>query len=69
MNITDKSYPYPVLTPDGDDYENSEFDVALEVVKEPDKITLKFSPTLKDNGLRRLIGVRRGDSMEKVKEI
>ena len=59
MNITDKSYPYPVLTPDGDDYENSEFDVALEVVKEPDKITLKFSPTLKDNGLRRLIGVEK----------
>lgn len=57
MNISDKSYPYPVLTPDGDDYDNSEFDVALEVVKQPDKVTLKFTPTLKDNGLRHLIGV------------
>ena len=57
MNISDKRYPYPVLTPDGDDYEGSEFDVGLEVVKSPNEVTLTFTPTLKDNGLRSLIGV------------
>ena len=40
MNINDKRYPYPVLTPTGDDYDKSEFDVDLEVVKTLDKIAL-----------------------------
>lgn len=57
MNINDKRYPYPVLTPNGDDYDKSEFDIDLEVVKTPDDVTLTLSPTLKDDGLRRLIGV------------
>lgn len=57
MNINDKRYPYPVLTPTGDDYDKSEFDVDLEVVKTPDEITLTLSPTLKNDGLKRLIGV------------
>lgn len=56
MNISDKRYPYPVLTPHGDDYERSEFDVQIEVSKTPDVIAVKFVPTLKDNGLKRLIG-------------
>ena len=59
MNINDKRYPYPVLTPNGDDYDKSEFDIDLEVVKTPDDVTLTLSPTLKDDGLRRLIGVER----------
>ena len=57
MNINDKRYPYPVLTPNGDDYDKSEFDVDLEVVKTLDEITLTLSPTLKNDGLRTLIGV------------
>ncbi len=57
MNLTDKGYPYPVLTPSGDDYEKSEFDVTLDVLKQSDKVTLTFTPTLRDNGLRSLIGV------------
>ena len=56
MNISEKRYPYPVLTPNGDDYEGSSFDVAIEVVKSPEKVSVKFIPTLKDNGLKRLIG-------------
>lgn len=56
MNINDKRYPYPVLTPNGDDYDKSEFDIDLEVMKTPDEITLTLSPTLKNDGLRRLIG-------------
>lgn len=59
MNISDKRYPYPVLRPDGDDYEGSAFDVALEVVQTPEKVTLTLTPTLRDNGLRQLIGVAR----------
>lgn len=57
MNIRDKHYPYPVLSLNRDDYENSEFDVGLEVTKTPDAVTMTLAPTLKDNGLRRLIGV------------
>ena len=57
MNIREKHYPYPVLSPNGDDYEKSEFDVGLEVTKTPEAVTMTFAPTLKDNGLRRLIGV------------
>lgn len=57
MNIRDKHYPYPVLSPNGDDYEKSEFDVGLEVTKTPEAVTMTFAPTLKDKGLRRLIGV------------
>lgn len=59
MNISEKRYPYPVLTPNGDDYEKSEFDVAVEVTKSPTEVTLAFAPTLRDDGLRRLIGVDR----------
>jgi hypothetical protein len=59
MNINDKRYPYPVLTPNGDDYDKGEFDIDLEVEKTPDDVTLTLSPTLKDDELRRLIGVER----------
>lgn len=57
MNINDKRYPYPVLTPNGDDYDKSEFDVDLEVMKTPDEITLTLSPTLKNDGLKKLIAI------------
>lgn len=57
MNISEKRYPYPVLTPEGDDYDKSAFDVALEVLKSPEEVTLTFTATLSDDGLRRLIGV------------
>ncbi len=57
MNINDKRYPYPVLTPNGDDYDKSEFDIDLEVMKTPDEITLTLSPTLKNDGLKKLIAI------------
>ena len=57
MNISEKHYPYPVLKPDGDDYENSLFDVDVSIVKSPDVVIAKFTASLRDNGLRRLIGV------------
>lgn len=59
MNISEKRYPYPVLKPDGDDYEGSVFDVAIEVTKTPDLVSVVFVPTLRDDGLRRLIGVEK----------
>ena len=57
MNISEKHYPYPVLQPAGDDYENSLFDVDVSLVKSPDVVIAKFTASLRDNGLRRLIGV------------
>ena len=62
MNINDKRYPYPVLTPNGDDYDKSEFDIDLEVMKTPDEITLTLSPTLKNDGLKKLIAIENKDN-------
>lgn len=57
MNISDKRYPYPVLKPDGDDYDGSSFDVAVDARATADIVTIVFTPQLKDNGLKQLIGV------------
>lgn len=57
MNISEKRYPYPVLSPTRDDYDQSSaFDVSLEFEKSPAEVTLTFAATLKDDGLRQLIG-------------
>lgn len=57
MNISEKRYPYPVLKPEGDDYEGSSFDVAIEVLQSSETVAITFGAELKDDGLRRLIGV------------
>lgn len=58
MDMTEKRYPYPVLSPNGDDYvPPSRFDVRVEVEETPDSVTLRFAPILHDDGLRRLIAV------------
>lgn len=58
MDISEKQYPYPVLKPDGDDYApESRFDVDVKFERDADKVTLRFYPSLHDDGLRRLICV------------
>lgn len=60
MNISEKRYPYPVLTPEGDDYDKkSVFDVEVVVTKDDEKVTFKFRPLLSDAKLRYLINVKR----------
>lgn len=59
MNISEKRYPYPVLKPNGDDYEGSEFDVDIAVTASSEKVKVTFLPRLRDDGLRHLIGVEK----------
>lgn len=52
MDISEKHYPYPVLTQSGDDYVDSAFDVDVMVSRSAESVTLSFLPSLNNQDLR-----------------
>lgn len=55
MHIKAKLYPYPVLTSFNNDYLDSFFDISIEEEKSDKEMTLKFTPTLDNDELKKLI--------------
>lgn len=57
MDITNRLYPYPVLSPLNDSVPNSSFDIGVTSEIAPDKstLTLSFDFSLKDKALKALI--------------
>lgn len=57
MDITNRLYPYPVLSPLNDSIPNSSFDIEVDSKIAPNKdfLTLHFNFTLKDKTLKELI--------------
>lgn len=56
MEIRNRLFPYPVLSEDSDDYIDSSFNVTADVLdKNINSIVLKFTISLDNKGLKRLI--------------
>lgn len=55
MELCDKNYPYPVLTPRGDDYVACSFDVEGESIKHDSQLELKLNAKLDCASLQTLI--------------
>lgn len=55
MELCDKNYPYPVLTPRGDDYVACSFDVEGESIKHDSQLELKLNSKLDCASLHELI--------------
>lgn len=62
MNIVNRSYPYPVLTEDTDDYTSSVFDIDFSYkMSTTDKLNLKLNINMDNEGIQELIDA---DKME-----
>ena len=55
MELCDKNYPYPVLTPHGDDYVACSFDVEGEAIKHDSQLELTLNSKLECASLKALI--------------